>query len=167
MHPAGFGLRQSDVSDRWRAGRPGDEPRLPCGQRFWPHSSVSMSLEWKAWWLEGKRNMGALFVLRFFFLGGGARLEMAGPVDLQGFRSQNLVNISEALYGLLESPRRLEGARACVCLPHILPLRFTSASVHHQEGKRKRKRRPAVVHCLPYQNGKKKRGAAEREASRF
>lgn len=39
-----------------------------------------------------------LFVLRVvFFLGGGARLEMAGPVDLQGFRSQNLVNISEAL----------------------------------------------------------------------
>lgn len=82
---------------------------------------------------------------------------MAGPVDLQGFRSQNLVNISEALYGLLESPRRLEGgsARVRVCLPHILPLPFTSASVHHQEGKRKRKRRPAVVHCLPDQNGKR------------
>lgn len=27
----------------------------------------------------------------------GARLKMAGPVDLQGFRSQHLVNISEAL----------------------------------------------------------------------
>lgn len=27
----------------------------------------------------------------------GARLKMAGPVDLQGFCSQNLVNISEAL----------------------------------------------------------------------
>lgn len=42
-----------------------------------------------------------------------------------------------------------------MCLLHILPPHFTSASVHHQEGKRKRKRRPAVVHCLPDQNGKR------------
>lgn len=57
-----------------------------------------MSVGWKAWWLEGRRNKGALFVWSFFFFfKWGARLEMAGPVDLQGFRSQNLVNISEAL----------------------------------------------------------------------
>lgn len=56
-------------------------------------SSVSMNLWWTA--LQGGEAWGdeeraVLFVL-------GARLNMAGPVDLQGFCLQKLVNISEAL----------------------------------------------------------------------
>lgn len=65
-------------------------------------------------------------------------------MDLQGFLSRNLVNISEALTVLLASPRRLQGVRRCVRI-------LTSAAVRHKgvEGGH-----PPVVCCLPDQDEK-------------
>lgn len=47
-------------------------------------------------------------------------------MDLQGFLSRNLVNISEALTVLLASPRRLQGVRRCVRI-------LTAAAVRRRE----------------------------------
>lgn len=79
-----------------------------------------------------------------FFQGG--RLKMA--VDLQGFRSQNLVNISEALM-VYETPP----PTPLVCIDACATGRAPPPAVLHccfsASSKGSRKQRQAFVHCLP------------------
>lgn len=83
---------QSDVSDQCRSRRSGAEPRPPVVSGLAPvickYESVMDKQKREVRHEEMRKGSAICF---------GARLKMAGLVDLQGFCSQNLVNISEAL----------------------------------------------------------------------